>query len=244
MTADRWGVSVVIPARDEGALIARCIASVLESARGLAHEIDVTVVADRCHDDTAAAAAAALDGAGRVLELDVGSVGTGRRLGVARSLAALGDRGIEPERTWLLATDADSTVPPTWVATHLGHAAGGVHGVAGIVVVDSFQEHRSLVEPAFRARYEIHLSGEHPHVHGTNLGVRADAYAAAGGWLDLATGEDHDLWTRLKRAGATLVSTTESPVSTSGRAVGRAPDGFAALLRSLDVSEGRDGIAG
>ena len=34
--------------------------------------------------------------------------------------------------TWLLSTDADTTVPPDWVRAHLRHAADGVHAVAGL----------------------------------------------------------------------------------------------------------------
>jgi hypothetical protein len=36
--------------------------------------------------------------------------------------------------------------------------------------------------------------GTHPHVHGANLGIRADAYSDAGGWNDLTVAEDHCLW--------------------------------------------------
>ena len=228
-----WGVSVVIPARDEAATIEASVRSVIDAAHRAARPFDITVVADRCADDTAAIAAAAIGGFGRVLEVATGSVGTARRLGTDRALGALGACGHRPEGTWLLATDADSTVPPDWIKVHLQLAAAGAHGVAGLVVVDTFDEHPPAVADAFRHRYEIGLSGEHPHVHGTNLGVRADAYLRAGGWHDVVTGEDHDLWHRLKATGAPLVSTIEAPVRTSGRAVGRAPEGFASLLRSL-----------
>ena len=53
----------------------------------------------------------------------------------------------------------------------------------------------------FRETYEIRPDGSHPHVHGANLGVRADAYLRAGGWADLRTAEDHDLWRRLLGSG-------------------------------------------
>ena len=45
----------------------------------------------------------------------------------------------------------------------------------------------------FRMTYQINTDGTHPHVHGANLGMRADAYLAAGGWNPLPTAEDHDL---------------------------------------------------
>jgi len=105
--------------------------------------------------------------------------------------------------------------------------------VACTVAVASFAGHPPHVATAYAQRYVVHPDGTHPHVHGANLGVRADAYLAVGGWADLATAEDHDLWRRLGAAGAALVTTIEAPVTTSGRGDGRAPSGFAALLTSL-----------
>lgn len=233
---DEWTVSIVIPARDETATIGACIRSVVEAAQVAGAPFDITVVADRCADATAEAAARALGPWGQVVEADLGSVGACRRLGTASSLAA--HAGIvRPERTWLLATDADSQVPANWVSAHLRLAEAGAEGVAGLIVVDSFADHPTGVEAAFAVRYLVETTGEHAHVHGTNLGVRADAYLRAGGWREIETGEDHDLWQRLRSSGAVLVSTIEAPVGTSGRAQGRAPDGFAALLRSLATEE-------
>ena len=64
------------------------------------------------------------------------------------------------------------------------------------------------------------------------MGFRADAYRAAGGWNPLATGEDHDLWSRLRLTGP-VVSSTRLRVATSMRLRGRAPDGFANDLATL-----------
>ncbi|WP_421118634.1 glycosyltransferase [Aquihabitans daechungensis] len=244
MTGAPWAVSVVIPARDEAATVAAAVRSVIRSARAAGRPFDITVVADGCVDATAGAAAQAVSGHGRVIEVVAGTVGSARRAGTTRSLAALAADGHAPEETWLLATDADSTVPSAWIRTHLDLADAGAHGVAGLVVVDSFADHPPSVEQAFRRRYEVGVSGEHPHVHGTNLGVRADAYARAGGWRDLRTAEDHDLWNRLTELAVPLCSTVDAPVRTSGRAAGRAPDGFASLLRSLATAGGSRELAG
>jgi hypothetical protein len=97
------------------------------------------------------------------------------------------------------------------------------------VDVDHFTEHRTIVESRFRMTYQINADGTHPHVHGANLGVRADAYRIAGGWHALQTAEDHDLWRRLCAAGNHL-SDASLQVITSGRRVGRAPLGFAGAL--------------
>lgn len=229
---DAWAVSIVIPARDEAATIGRCIKAVIVAATAAGHPFDITVVADACTDATASEASAAVAGRGQVVDVALGCVGASRRVGTARSLATLAPVQTT-DRTWILATDADSHVPPEWITSHLRLAEAGAHGVAGLVAVDSFAEHPPGVEAAFHRRYDLRSPVQHPHVHGTNLGVRADAYLRAGGWADTATGEDHDLWERLRSTGAALSSSVDSPVRTSGRLHGRAPAGFAALLRSL-----------
>ena len=45
-------LAVIIPARDEEALIARCLTSVLEAARHVLVHVDIQVVADGCLDST------------------------------------------------------------------------------------------------------------------------------------------------------------------------------------------------
>ncbi|ERK72928.1 hypothetical protein N136_00718, partial [Leifsonia aquatica ATCC 14665] len=71
------------------------------------------------------------------------------------------------------------------------------------------------------------------HVHGANLGVRASAYAEAGGVLPLVVGEDVDLVARVRASGRPVVESEQHPVLTSARLDGRAPDGYAAHLRAL-----------
>ena len=71
--------SVVIPAHDEQAVIGRCLRALAEGTRE--GELDVIVVANGCHDDTAAAAKA--EGA-TVIETPVGGKANALRLGDAR----------------------------------------------------------------------------------------------------------------------------------------------------------------
>lgn len=96
--------------------------------------------------------------------------------------------------------------------------------------MDSFSEHGTYVAESFHCSYTLNDDGSHPHVHGANLGVSADAYVRADGWASLATGEDHDLWRRLLAVGANRMATSAIRVITSGRRVGRAPLGFADAL--------------
>ena len=224
-----WHMAVLIPARDEESLLPRCLSSVAAACAALPAGVtsDVIVVSDGSTDATAELARTMLQHMrGAVLEADAGNVGVARALAAETALARHhGDLS----RCWLANTDADCEVPQTWLLDHLRLAWRGYTAVAGIVDVDCFAEHRAHVETRFRLTYQIHADGSHPHVHGANLGVRADAYRLVGGWNALDTAEDHDLWRRLRVAG-THLSDARLRVITSGRRVGRAPLGFAGAL--------------
>ena len=118
----------------------------------------------------------------------------------------------------------------SWMRQQWMLAEQGWQAVAGIVDVDSFEDHDGGVPERFRTTYLTHADGTPPHVHGANLGVRADAYLAAGGWSTLETAEDHDLWARLREGDYACLSDASLCVLTSGRRVGRAPLGFARAL--------------
>ena len=226
---DHEAVAVIVPAHDEEATIEACIQSVLAA---LAHArpaaSTVVVVADACSDRTAALAGEVLRTRGAVVEIDDSCVGTARRSGAELALATLG------RDCWLAHTDADSTVPVHWVAEQQRLAAAGIDAVAGTVRVDSFVEHPPGARERFVASYLVHADGTHPHVHGTNFGVRGRRYLEAGGWGDHETAEDHDLWNRLRALdGIQLVASDALTVPTSGRVTGRAPRGFADTLRRV-----------
>jgi glycosyltransferase involved in cell wall biosynthesis len=188
---------------------------------------DVVVVDDGSSDSTRAIAEEILKDSGTVVSIGDGVVGR------ARSLAARTAIGRHPgptNRHWLANTDADCCVPEMRLLDQLSIAATNVEAIAGIVDVDSFGEHGAEVAERFRTSYIIHADGTHPHVHGANLGVRADAYLRAGGWSSLSTAEDHDLWNRLRDTGSLRASLKRVKVVTSGRRMGRAPLGFAQAL--------------
>ena len=90
----------------------------------------------------------------------------------------------------------------------------------------------------FRERYEgvDAGTGQHGHVHGANLGFRASAYLAAGGFPELATAEDHALVTALTAGGSRVLRTRALPVTTSARRESRAPDGFSHYLARLEAT--------
>lgn len=225
-------VAVVVPARDEHTRIAACVRSIQVSLRAADANGWTVVVADDCSDDTAGRARRALGPDGEVIELSAGSVGAARRAGCEVALRHFANR---PRQEIILASsDADSIVAPGWVAAHLGAARHGAAAVAGSVVVDSFAGRHPLVRARFERLYLPRGGGRHAHVHGANLSVRADAYLAVGGFAAVTTGEEHDLWARLRAHGYATVSTTVGPVATSGRRLGRAPSGFAGYLNALE----------
>lgn len=242
-------VGVVVPARDEQERIVACLRSVRRALERLpaGTASAVAVVLDRCADHTPERVAALIAGWPQAevvhvthatsapetpLAATASGVGALRDLGVRRLLTRLG--GYPPEQTWLLSTDADSTVPPEWAVMHLRHATSGAHAVAGLAELAGVRHLTVEALDRYRAIVASGLHGaRHDHVYAANLGVRADAYLAVGGFPGAGSGEDHGLWRRLHVAGYHLEQPTDLRVRTSARVHGRAEGGLAGLLRSL-----------
>jgi glycosyltransferase involved in cell wall biosynthesis len=224
-----WEVAVLIPARNEEVLLARCLESVIRAIDALPVTIRATIVlVSDCSTDRTAEIGHSLIGThGSVVHTRAGTVGTARALAASHAIAKT---TASLSNVWLANTDADCVVPSAWLGEQIDFAASGIEAVAGTISVDSFEEHGLEVPARFHTSYSVHADGTHPHIHGANLGVRADRYQAVGGWADLKTAEDHDLWGRLRRTGARLFSSARLQVVTSGRRVGRAPNGFAGAL--------------
>ncbi|GMA87668.1 glycosyl transferase [Angustibacter aerolatus] len=222
-------VAVVVPARDEEALLPDC----LESVRVAAGAVDVPVVTvvalDSCVDDTAAVVARA----GAIgVPLRSGRVGAARAAGTRAALDALA--GVAPQRVWVASTDADSRVPAGWLRHHLALAAAGADLVLGVVEPPDDGGLLDVVRTWRRAYARLVRPDGHEHVHAANLGVRASAYLAAGGWADVAAHEDRLLAQAVAALpGRRVVTTVGAPVATSARVLARAPHGLAADLRAL-----------
>lgn len=229
-------LDVVVPAHDEEDTIAACVDALAAAVRVLhrerpAVEVGVTVVLDGCTDRTAQAleVRAAADPTWRSTTLDVVvtapvGVGRARSTGVRHALRA---GGSDAER-WLAHTDADSRVHASWLVQQADALAAGAHVLVGAVVPEPED-----LEPAVLARWRL----AHPpgatlgHVHGANLGVRADAHRALGGFDPVPEHEDVRLVERARALGLDVRATTAFPVVTSGRFVGRTPGGYAEHLR-------------
>jgi cellulose synthase/poly-beta-1,6-N-acetylglucosamine synthase-like glycosyltransferase len=229
MSLAQWHIAVLVPARDEEQLLPRCLRSVLEACRRLPNGVmsDIVIVVDRSTDNTWRIAEDLIRHEGVDIETNAGSVGSSRAFAAE---IALGRYRGPREHCWLANTDADCEVPADWLIQQVAIAECGYAAVAGIVDVDSFAEHEASVPHLFRMTYLIHTDGTHPHVHGANLGVRADAYLESGGWRNLLTAEDHDLWQRLHNGRHRRSSNASLRVVTSGRRIGRAPHGFVDAL--------------
>jgi glycosyltransferase involved in cell wall biosynthesis len=244
-------IAVVVPARDEERLLGGCLAAVRRAARhpGVrATPVHLVVVADSCRDRTTAIARRAR---AEVATIQACNVGAARARGTDRALDALLSRVGAPTAAelWLAHTDADSRVPYGWLARQLAYAHQGWDAVLGTVQVLDWSEH----PPGAAERFQLHYAApvrpsveiaprrlprgatrpDHPHVHGANLGVRADAYRSAGGFTAHAVGEDHALVAALERIGRRVRRAADLPVTTSARRSVRARGGFGDTLAAL-----------
>lgn len=230
-------VGVVVPAHDEEELLPACLAALQRAAAQIGPvPVHLLVVADACGDRTAELAGAA---GADVIEIRARRVGAARAAGFAEVLRRT--RDTRPAAVWLATTDADTLVPPDWLARQMTCAGQGWDAVVGTVTVTDWSGHPAHVPEVFAARYD-HGEGSHPHVHGANLGMSAAAYLAAGGFRGLSTAEDHALVHALGAAGRKILRTTELTVVTSARRHARAPRGFGHLLTTLDYG-GREATA-
>jgi glycosyltransferase involved in cell wall biosynthesis len=227
MTVEIEVVGIVVPARNEQDLLPAALRALDRSAQPVRRRdvvVDLLVVADSCTDATATVARSA---AVEVLDVSVGAVGPARAAGFQFLLRR--HQGVPRDRFWLASTDADSRVPANWLVGQLALAASGADLVVGTVAVDDWSSHPPHVEARWRADYDPRDG--HRHVHGANVGARADAYVEVGGFAALDRGEDVALVAAL--AHRRVLRTGAIPVLTSARPRSRAGGGFADHLAGL-----------
>lgn len=228
---------MVVPARDEAALVTRCVQSVRAAVAALPVSVVtyVVVVADACVDATADVARRALaSSAATVVRCDAANVGMARRVGVDQALRALAPH--PSARTWIAMTDADSHVPSDWLSRQLTAAVSGWHAVVGTIAVDDWQgRHPGTAGRLMQYQSERRRKGHRP-VHGANLGVRADALRSVGGVPGRALSEDAALVSALDRLELSVLPVDDLVVRTSARRSPRAPGGFSCLLDRLETT--------
>lgn len=215
-------IVVVVPVRNEEDLLPHCLSALDRAATKVDVPVHVQLVLDACTDSSADIAG---DGVS-TFAVDERNVGAARAVGF--SIAGRTCRA----DTWFATTDADSEVDEDWLASQLVCARAGVEVVVGTVGV-RWSEHSKDLAPVYERSYRNHPD---PHIHGANLGFRADIYWRTGGFRKLSNGEDVDLVDRFSALGARIEWTATADVTTSDRRIGRAPDGFAAHIRGLELS--------
>jgi glycosyltransferase involved in cell wall biosynthesis len=223
-------VGVIVPAHNEQDLLPSCLASLRRAARAArGMPVHLVVVADACRDRTAHVAR---HGGAAVVTTGARSVGAARAAGAREVLRR--SRHLDPAEVWLATTDADTLVPAYWLRQQVRYASQGWDAVVGTVRVADWSGYPPRARAVFRERYGAG-PGPHPHVHGANLGFRAAAYLAAGGFPGVPTGEDQALVAALTSAGGRVLRTHAVSVVTSARREGRAPRGFSHYLAELDA---------
>lgn len=226
-------IGVTVPARNEASGITACLRSLDAAAARSPRPVVVAVACDTCNDGTNTIARHYEP---RSIQLVIVE-GRWQSAGAARAAATDACRSLlvgDPATTWLATTDADTTVPPDWLARQVTAADRGADVILGIVELDAGTP--TPLRDAFLDVYERGV--EHPHAHGANFGIRGSTYAAAGGWNHAVTvGEEHDLLARAIDIGATVLRTNELVVSTSGRTSSRVIGGFATDLGELAGGE-------
>ncbi|MFV8054017.1 glycosyltransferase [Mycobacterium sp. 48b] len=222
-------IVVVVPAHDEAENLPRCLRALITAAVCVPVPVSVVVVLDNCADGSHSLA-------GRYgpdvhfVEVDATNVGAARAAGFrfGQSLCT----GTDPARIWLATTDADSTVPADWL---LKMTRSGADMVVGEVRVAEWRHFPPEVAYLHEREY-AEKGKQRNHIHGANMGFRADVYWALGGFRALETGEDVELAKRFDKAGLRVAPDRTLSVATSDRPDSRAPAGFAADLGALGRS--------
>jgi hypothetical protein len=229
-------LAVLVPAADEQDRIADCLDAITRARRHLAGRFSqiqtrIIIVLDSCLDATPEIVAR-YSGV-EAVATGARNVGAARRLGADQAIG----QPVRSEALWLANTDADSLVPQDWLTRMVEYANLGADVVLGTVIPDG-----GLAIEVAHAWFAAHYLREgHPHVHGSNFGIRASTYRTCEGWQPLVSGEDVDLALRAAAAEAAIMRTATIPVVTSARTCGRAPQGFAGYIRHMtgEVFAGR-----
>ena len=220
----------MVPAHNELEHLPRCLRALVTASLCVPMPVLTVVVLD-ASDDGSEQLAGDFGPDVQFVSIEAGNVGAARAAGFehARSVC-----GIEAKRTWFATTDADSVVDSQWLSRMTAVDADMVLGTVRIPLW------RLPVEVARRYRRAYNSKGPgHNHIHGANMGFRADAYWQVGGFRALKSGEDVDLVKRFENADMRIHRDAKPSVTTSVRQVGRAPGGFANHLRELSGSARR-----
>jgi glycosyltransferase involved in cell wall biosynthesis len=224
---------VVIPAHNESKNLPECLKAMVTAAACLRVPVLVVVVLDAC-DDQSRYLAGEFGADVHFVEVEVRNVGAARRAGFEYAQELCNAQLTDEARIWYATTDADSRVDADWLVRQ---TESGADMVLGVVRIANWRRVPATVARLYLKAYRAKRRGrEHGHIHGANMGFRADAYWRVDGFAALASGEDVDLVRRFELQGYRIHRDDRLSVVTSARQVGRAPRGFANHLRSLRES--------
>ena len=238
-------VSVVVPARNEEALVASCLAALAEQESISPEEYEVLLVLDRCTDATEARAleAAAKYPALRLFILEGPGRGAGhaRRVGMDQACARLLSLG--RSGGLVASTDADTVVAPNWLYVQLEAAARGARAIGGYIQLRDDTDlpqgvfgwrakqgslrRRELLAGLYPASKNRPAQTEHWQFSGASLSLTAITYEEIGGLEPRVALEDEQLQRALERHSIPIERPLTVRVATSARTVGRAKRGLA-----------------
>ena len=236
---------VIVPARDEEALVGSCIEALAEQDGISLEEYEVLLVLDRCTDATGnRALKVAAQHPGLRLHLLEGpgrGAGHARRVGMEEAYARLSS--LERPEGLIASTDADTVVTPNWLSVQLAAAARGAKAIGGhIELRDDAGLPRGVsgwrAEQGRLRQRELHatleptgegepMRAEHWQFSGASLALTAATYKEIGGLEPRAALEDEYLELALLRRGVPIERPLAVRVATSARLVGRASRGLA-----------------
>ncbi|MEY2884948.1 MAG: hypothetical protein RL490_2672 [Pseudomonadota bacterium] len=257
-TARRFAVAVAIPARNEAARITACLAALdaaAARAQGWVDTLTVLVVANNCSDATATCAMAYRPRHYRLRVKAITLAPADAHAGGARRQAlALARAGLLPDDV-LMTSDADSCVDPGWIAANLHEIASGADVVAGTITLSPGE--RATLPPLpgrdlewrlaeIAAEIEDHLDPvahdrwpRHIWAWGASLALTVAAHDRIGGVPAIPLAEDRALAEAVLRHDLRLRHSPYPLVYTSARLIGRAPGGFADLVKGFAENAGQ-----
>jgi 1,2-diacylglycerol 3-beta-glucosyltransferase len=196
-------VSILIAARDEEAALPRCLAS-LRALDYPGELLEILVGDDGSTDGTAAVAVAAMHGfAGRFRLIPIAE-NLGQARGKANVLAHLARLATAD---FYFITDADISLPPTWITGLLVHVGPGVGTVTGITAVRGprlFAQLQGIDWLLSLSMVQVVSDlGRPVTAMGNNMLVTRAAYEATGGYetLPFSVTEDFALFQAVLAAG-------------------------------------------
>jgi glycosyltransferase involved in cell wall biosynthesis len=232
-------VSVVVPARNEEALVGSCLAALADQDGVSPEEYEVLLVLDRCTDATEVRAREIAE-AHPCLELhllDGPGKGSGHARRVGMELASARLLGLGRPKGLIASTDADTVVAPDWLAAQLQAVSRGALAIGGRIELAEGSLPKSISRwhtERGRRRHKSLLSepeqlgkAEHWQFSGASLALTAKIYREIGGLEPRVALEDEHLENVLRLHGVPIERLTSVRVTTSARLVGRAKEGLA-----------------